>query len=333
MANARSFVNQGLYLQRETTPGTPATDAMKRYLGIRTTSIGWDIQKTAFTPAGSKVPAGEVVESELGTMAVEAAQDYNGLMPLLAGVFGAPETTPGTEPGTYSHVFSIRPYEADELAAFTSIFGDSTQAVQATNTVFHGMTFGVTRTGLNLTTTALLRAPETGASVPTTGVEDIAMVPTRASTYCAYLDSTWDDLGTSKLMSLYGSDLSFGDKYAADWVVDCDLPSFSQLIENENVDMTQALTLGFDSTAVAQIEDAQNGEFKFVRLEATGPEIGDTGENHLLTIDTCVALTPNNIQRSQVSPATVIDFNGRLMVDPVSGHVAQVTLVNGIESL
>ena len=333
MANARSFANQGLYLQREATPGTPATDAMKRYLGINVSSMGWDIQSEYFTPAGSKVAAAEIETSRLGSMAVEARHDYNGLMPLLAGVFGAPETTPGTETGTYEHVFAIKAYEADELAAFTAMFGDTTQAVQASNVVFHGMSFGVTRTGLSLSTTALLRAPETGATVPTTGLTTVPMIPTRASTYCAYLDDTWDDLGTSKLLSLYSSDLSFGDKYSADWVIDCDLDSFSELIENSDVQMTQNLTLGFDATAVAQIADAQNGEFKFVRLEATGPEIGETTENHMLTIDTCVKLTPGNITTSSVSPATVLDFNGRLMVDPVSGNVARVTLVNGIASL
>lgn len=334
MANARSFANQGLYLQREATPGTPVTNAMKRYLGINVSNMGWDIQSETFTPAGSKVATAEIETSRLGSMTVEARHDYNGLMPLLAGVFGAPTTTPvAGATDAYEHVFEIKAYEADELAAFTALFGDTTQAVQASNVVFHGMSFGVTRTGLSLSTTALLRAPETGATVPTTGLTTVPMIPTRASTYCAYLDDAWDDLGTSKLLSLYSSDLSFGDKYSADWVIDCDLDSFSELIENSDVQMTQNLTLGFDSTAVAQIADAQNGEFKFVRLEATGPEIEDTGENHMLTIDTSVKLTPGNITESDVSPATVLNFNGRLMVDPVSGNVARVTLVNGIASL
>ena len=334
MANARSFANQGIYLQRETVPGTPLVNAMNRYLGINVSSMGWDIQSEAFTPAGSKVATAEIETSRLGTMAVEARHDYNGLMPLLAGVFGAPTTTPVVgSTGAYEHVFAIKPYAADTLAAFTAIFGDTTQAVQASNVVFHGMSFGVTRTGLSLSTTALLRAPSTGAPVPTTGLTVVPMIPPRASTYCAYLDPTWATLGTSKLLSLYSSDLSFGDKYSPDWVVDCALDSFSELIENSDVTMTQNLTLGFDATAVSQITDAQDGKFKFVRLEATGPEIGTSTEDHKLTIDTCVKLTPGNITQSSVSPAVVLDFTGRLMVDPVSGNVAQVTLVNGIASL
>lgn len=332
MANARSFANQGLYLQRETIPGTAATNAMRRYLGLRVSSMGWDHQREAFTASGTKVPSGEIVSSSMGRINVEAPQDYNGLMPLLAGVFGAPETTAVSD-GVYKHVFRIDPYNADELAAFTAIFGDATQALQATNTVFHGMTLGVSRTDLSLSTSALLRAPEAGATVPTSGVTDVAMVPTRASTYCAYLDTTWAALGTSKLLSLYDMQLTFGDKYGPDWVIDCALESFSQLLENEDVEMRQTLTLGFDSTAVAQINDAQNGALKFARVESTGPEIADTSEHHKLTIDTAVGLTPVEVKRSSVSPATVIDMDGRLMIDPVSGNVAEVTLINGLETL
>lgn len=330
MANARSIVNQGLYLQSETTPGTAVTDAMRRYMSMRG-NVGWDIQKEYFQAAGYKVTTAENVLTELGTMDLEVIQDYNAFLPLLSGFFGKPATTE-VEPGVYQHVFTLNAREADDLSTYTAVWGDATQALIATAVAFHGLGLSVQRTSLNLTANAILRKPVSG-NVPTTGVTEVPMVPVRASTYCAYLDETWANLGTTKLLNLYSTELNFSDKLAPDWVVDCGLESYSELLENDNIEIRQPVTLGFDATAQSQIDDALDGRMKFMRIEATGPEIDDTEEHYSLSIDTAVVLNPQNTGRSPVSPAVVVNFDGRVMVDPVSGNTAQVTLVNSLPSL
>lgn len=326
---ARSIVNQGLYLQHEATPGTAATDAMRRFLGIKGT-VGWNIEKEYFRAAGYKAVTGENVLTEVGTADLEVIQDYNAMLPLLAGVFGAPETTP-LDTGAFQHVFTINPREADELVTFTGMWGDSTRALQATALAFHGLTIGVQRTSLSLSASAILRAPQTGVALPTTGVEEVPMVPIRAQTYDVYLDNEYDDIGTSKLLALYSTDISFGDKYAPDWVVNSALDSYSELMEQENIDYTQSLTVGFDSTAEGLIASALDGGLKFVRVTATGPDINGT-DNYGLTVDTAVSLRPASVGSSPVSPAVVVNFDGNLMVDGESGFLAAVTLVNSIEA-
>lgn len=327
---ARSIVNQGLYLQKETVPGQAVTTAMKRYLGIKGT-VGWDITEETFQAAGYKAPTGKNVLTELGTADLTVIQDYNAMLPLLTGVFGAPVTTPLTE-GAYQHVFTINPRAADELVTFTSMWGDSTRALQAPALAFHGLTIGVQRTQLSLSSNAILRAPQTGIALPTTGVTEVPMIPVRAQTYDVFLDNAKADLGTTQLLALYGTEISYGDKLAPDWVVNSALDSYSELLEQEDISYTQNLTVGFDALAEGLIADALDGKLKFVRVASTGPLINTT-DHYGLTVDTAVSLRPAGTGKASVSPATVVNFEGTLMVDGESGFFSEVTLVNGLASV
>lgn len=329
---ARSIVNQGLHLQREVTPGTPITDAMQRYLGIKGT-VGWDVNEEIFRAAGYKAPTGKNVLYELGTADLEVMQDYNAMLPLLSGVFGEPVTTElGTESGVFQHVFTINPRAADDLVTFTGMWGDSTKALQVSALAFHGLTIGVQRTSLNLSANAILRAPKTGVSLPTSGVTEVPFVPVRAQTYDVYIDNDYASIGTTKALALYGTEVSYGDKYAPDWLVNSELESYSELMEQTDIDYTQSLIVGFDNAAEGLIDDAMDGNLKFVRVESHGPLIDET-ERYGLTVDTCVSLRPTNVGESPVSPATVVNFDGTLMVDGNSGFLSEVTLTNTLEGL
>lgn len=311
------------------------TTAFKRYHGLKATNMGWDVQKEYFTPSGAKAPSAANILTELGSMSLEASQDYNALMPILAGVLGNPVTTPiengGTPTGAYTHVFTLAPFAADALNSYTTIFGDTTQAIRAAYTVLHSLTLGITRQNVTAGTSAILRAPETGATYPGS-VTDVPMAPVRSSTWCAFLDDSWADLGTSKLLGLYDAQLSLGDKYSPDWVVDCSLDSFSELIENPDVSMTFNMTARFDATMVSEITDAMESKQRYVQLESTGPEIATTGENYALTVDACVDFTPGTVQASSTN-AVAVNLDGRLVLDAITSNILRVTLVNGLATL
>lgn len=330
---ARSIVSQNLLLQAEVTPGTAVTNAMKRYLSIKG-DIGWDIQRDYLKAAGSKVNTALVTNQELGTMNLEVMQDYNAILPILSGVFGKPVTTVVEAGKAWQHVFTLNPFAADLLQTFTLVWGDATQALQAVFAAFQSLNLTIDRTGLGLSTSGIMRAPTTIA-YPGAGVTSVPMVPVRASTYCAYLDTTWAALGTSKLLALYNSQLQIGDKFQADWVVDCAKPSYSELIENDGMNATQSLQLGFDATAATQVTDAMDGKLKFVRIESTGAQIeGALATNkYKLTIDSCLSLTPGGTGRASASPAVVVNFDGQLMVDPVSNNVIKITVINGLSGI
>ncbi len=330
---ARSMVNQGLYLQRETTSGTAITTAMKRYLGIKGT-IGWEVEKEYFRASGYKADTGENTLTEMGAADLEVFQDYNAMLPLLSGVFGPPVTTPLAigPPAAYSHVFTINPKAADTLATFTAMWGDPTLALQATAWAFHGLTFGVQRNELSLSSNAILRAPLTGVALPTTGVTEVPMVPVRASTYDVFMDSTWAALGTTKLLALYAIEYDYPDKFVPDWIVNSALPSYSELMEGDDLEYGLTATLGFDPTGVGLINDSLNGGMKFIRTSCTGPSINGT-DNYSLRFDTAAVLNPGTVASGPNAPSVVVEFEGRMQVDGTSGNLSTVRLVNGLSGL
>lgn len=330
---ARSIVNQSLLLQKETTLGTPVITAMKRFHGIKGT-VGWNVQEETFRAAGSKAVTGSTVTTELGSANLEVMQDYNAMLPLLSGVFGAPTTTAleATPTPAYQHVFEIKPFAADAITSFTAMWGDSTIALQAAAMVFHALTIGIQRTQLSLSSNAILRKPVTGVAMPSgAAVTDVPFVPVRAQSYCVYMDDTKATLGTTQLLALYGTEISFGDKYDPDWVVNCNLSSYSELLEREEIDYTQNMTVGLDAASVGMIADWEAGENKYVRVESTGPDINGT-DAYGLTLDTCVNLRPTDVGKSPVSPATVVNFDGTLRPDETK-FMAKATLVNTLSGL
>lgn len=332
---ARSIVNQSLLLQKESTLGTPVTNAMTRYHGIRGT-IGWDIQEEEFRAAGSKVTTGTNVLTELGTANLEVMQDYNAMLPLLSGVFGEPDTSEVagevSEDSAYSHKFVLDAFGAQDNASFTAIWGDDTQALQAAAMIFHQLTIGIQRTQLSLSTGALLNAPTTGATYPdSANITDVPFVPVRAQSYCVYMDDAKDDLGTTQLLALYGTEVNFGERLEPDWTVNCTVDSYTDLLEREDITYTQSLIAGFDAAAVTMIDDWHDGKRKYVRIESTGPAINSNADYSLI-IDTCVNLRPTDVGRSPVSPATVVNFDGTLMPGE-DNFTCEVTLVNALATL
>ena len=330
----RSIVNQSLLLQKEATLGTPVITAMKRYHGIKGT-VGWDTQEETFRAAGSSVDTGDNVLTELGSGNFEVMQDYNSMLPLLAGHFGAPVTTAleATPTPAYQHVFTIDPFAAPSITSFTGMWGEAgQQALQVAAMVFHQLTIGVQRTQLSLSTGAILRAPVTGVAMPTgAAVTDVPFVPVRAQTYCVYMDDTLATLGTTQLLALYSTEVNFGERLEPDWVVNCNLDSYNALLEREDVTRTQSLQVGFDASSVGMINDWRDGKLKYVRVESTGPDINGT-DSYGLTIDTAVRLKPTDVGKSSTSSATVVNFDGSLRVGE-DNFVAEITLVNGLSGL
>src|SRR5690348_6615480 len=178
---ARSMINQGLYLQKETTPGTPVTTAMNRVLSIKATP-SYAVTTTEFMASGYKVNTSSIVETETGTATVDAIQDFNGALWILTGGFGAPTSTLHTG-GTlaHDHTFTLNAKGADPLVTFTAIWGDSSQTLQLPYWVFNEFGITVQRGGLALKSSAISFAPITGVSLPGTGITEIPAQPIPSS--------------------------------------------------------------------------------------------------------------------------------------------------------
>lgn len=329
----RSMVNQVAYLQKEVTPGTAVTAAMKRILGLRLTP-GWSVEGEDFKASGSKVNTSRITNTETGAPSVEAVMDYNTLTWLLTGAFGAPTSTlVATTTGAYEHVYTLNAEGADPFVSFTAMWGDPTLALQLRQFVFNSLSLTIGRTSNTVDAGAMSEAPDTGIALPATGVTDVASVPIAGRSWDVYVDDTEAALGTTKLTALYEANPSFGDKYTPDYVVNSNLPSFESLLEAEDSAYTLAMTVGLNATAVGLISSFRAGSVKFARLQSTGPVI-EGATNYSLELDIAFRITdPGEVGTAPNSPSVVIPFNAQMTVDPVSGFVAGARLVNTVASL
>ena len=326
----RSMVTQGFYLQKETTPGTPTTTAMRRYLGLRVRP-GWNVETQEFRADGYKTNTVTQVVAESGQHTVETVQDFTALLPILAsvltydGVVGA-----GTD--AYEHTFSLNAKGEDDLTTFTGIFGDGTQAIQLAYFVFNSLSIGIQRGSLTLDTSAISYEPETGATVPTAGVEEIKAAPIPARGYDVFIDDTWAALGTTKVRP-YEGNLTIGDKRAPSSPIDSSVQSFATLLENEDIDFSGSIRPGFNPEALSLQTAYKSGASKFIRFANTGPEI-ETGVNYEIEIDVSVKVqSPGEIGAAPNSPVVTLPFNYLIMPDDVSGNTMTVRLVNTVPTL
>lgn len=329
---ARSIVNQGLYLQKEVTPGTPIVTAMKRVLGLRVMPA-WSTESSPFKASGYKINTSEVVETEVGEPSVEAIQDFNAFLWLLTGGFGAPTASAVVTGGTaaYQHSFEVKPKAADPLAVFTAMWGDSVQAIQMAHFFFNSLGLTISRGDLSIDATAMSYKPATGIAIPTTGVTEVPSIPVASRTWDVYADDTWAALGTTKLLAAYEGTVNYGDKYTPDYVLNSAKPSFDSIVENEDTGYDGSLRIGFDAAAVGLVTTFTNGALKFFRFKSTGPIIEGTTP-YSLSIDFCARIqSPGEI--SGDGSVVSLPFNFNMQADPLSGNASKAVLVNTIAAL
>ena len=180
-------------------------------------------------------------------------------------------------------------------------------------------------------------APTTGATLPASGTTTIGTIPVAARTWDVYADVSEAALGTTKLLACYEGGIEFGDKYTPDWVINSALDSFDSIIENDDLEPSANLTLGFDATAVSLLGDWTAGTVKYLRLASTGPVIDQTSVptdiNAEIEIDLCVRITqPGEFSAAPNSPAVFLPLTCQVEADS-SGFAAAARLVNLVQSL
>lgn len=335
----RSIATQRLLLQKEVTPGTAVTNAMKEVLGLRVMP-GYGVEGDSYKASGFKVPTSYVKNSEVGTHTVETIQEFNAFTYVATGAFGAPTSTGVTDAvgDATEHVYTLDANGADTKATFTMIYGDATQSIQATHFFFNTLGVTIQRGQLTLTTSAMSYKPTTGAAIPGSGITTVGTIPVAGRYWDVYADDSWATLGTTKLLAAYEGGIDFGDKYTPDWVINSALASFDSIIENDDLEPSANLTLGFDATAVGLLDDWDADTLKFIRLAATGPVIDETTApadiNAEIEIDLCVRITqPGEFTRAPNSPAVALPFTGQVEVDPTSGNAAAARIVNLLTAL
>lgn len=327
---ARSIAGQQSLIQKETTPGTAATNAMKRLANLKLRP-GFAADTTPFRGGTGKVVTGQEVTGERGPITVQGIQDYNHLGYVAASRIALPTTTtPSGGVLSRQHVFDLNPDAEDTKATYTVVWGDATQAIQSVFAVFQTLGINIQRGSLNFSTSMMGRLPTTGAAIPGSGITDAPSRPIASRTYNTYLDATWAGRGVTKLLACYEANIDLGDKFATDAPIDSTVSGFKEMLEAEEQGMTARYVLGFDAVALASIASFNAGDFVFFTIKSTGPIIEGVIP-YSLQLDTALLITsPGEFGPAPNSPAVTVPFEAVLAKDPISGKVLTLTLVNTV---
>lgn len=183
-------------------------------------------------------------------------------------------------------------------------------------------------TGLTGGTSPTVTAVETTPGGDT--VTDIPPVPAGAVQGNVYLDTTWAGLGSTQLLYAYDMSIDIGERLSRVRPINKSRSS-DAVIDVSDQEHTIALTLGRNAVADAQLAKLRAGTMSFVRAEWEGDTI--SGANtYLLQADAAVIYQEAG-ESDDTDGAMTREYTGRLAIDPTSGNVIRVTLVNTIPSL
>lgn len=329
----RSIAGQKTLIQRETTPGTAAVNAMLQLEALRMRPA-FEGDAEIFKGLTGKVGSAVLLPDLRGTWGATAVQCFNAIGHVAASrIDGTPTTTQPdavNAPSAYQHVFELNPDGEDTKATYTSQYGDATQAMQATYGVFQSLGIDVVRGQLGFTTGFMSREPATGATLATVGVTTVPAVPIPPRGYDVFADDLWADLGTTKLLECYRMNANLGDKFQPDAPINSAISSYESAMEAEDQPVTFEATFGFAAAAVGLISTFKAGSRKFFRLAVTGPIIEDTVA-YSLELDWAAFLTGvGEITTAQNSPAVAVPMTMELGRDSLAANSLRLTLVNTV---
>lgn len=327
-----------LLLQRETTPGVPATNAMKAYGGLKLTPK-WSTERQKFRGTGYRTVSASNKTAEFGEHSVEAPQDFNAIVPVMASVIGTPVSEPAVAEAitAHKHVSTLKGRGDRTSDSFTAVWGDGDFAILMSYLRFNSLSFGVQRGELTFGTNAISRTPDESASFPTTGIVDLPAVPISTMWYDVFIDDSWDTLGTTQMLSCYESSVEVGDTWGMDTPINSAILSFQSLQENPEVDFTGQMQVGLDPAISGLFSSYKAGDLKYVRIAAEGPVIETVAGapvHYSIQCDFCLQVdSPGEIGKAPGSNTDVLPFTYDLATDPETQNTIEFTVVNAVASL
>lgn len=278
----RSTITQITQVGVEATPGTlvPANRRLQA-LGI---SPSVQANVDMFRPAGSKFHTVQSLNQEWVEADIEGKPTYSEIVYPLASVLTS--DTP-TDNGDGSFVWSFTPAtdNEDDPITFTVEKGSGFRAHRFTYGIVTELGLDISRDGFDLSGSMIGQILEDNVTL-TGGATSVDLLPIVPSQISVFLDDTAAGLGTTKLTRVTSCNVSIGSRYNPAWFVDASEPSWSTHVEAEP-DVTAELTLEADAVGMSLLNRLRDGQTRYLRIEANGPEIV-AGVTNRLRIDLAV---------------------------------------------
>jgi hypothetical protein len=168
------------------------------------------------------------------------------------------------------------------------------------------------------------------ASLATTGVTSLDLVPILPTQVDVYLDTTSGGLGGTQLLRDFGYSWSVADLFGQIWPLNSSLTSFAAHSVMKPT-LENSLQLGNDAAGIGPVAHMRAGSTVFVEVRATGPEI-ESGQNYSLVIQTAlkVADAPS---RADLDGLSTLEWTFRNVYDASWGKWVSIELITSLTAL
>lgn len=336
----RATVAQRTQIGLEATPGIaiPATKTLQSL----SVELSPSVESTPFRPRGFKYPTVVAANKEWAEGSLEGVPTYDEVVYPLASVFGRPpapvQMMDGEDPtGAFMWTFDTNSNAPDLPATFTVEQGDATRAERSTFVTFtdFGLTFSRDEVGVS---GSVIGSTLDRTNPLTVGATAVApnLVPILPGQVCVYVSDDPATLGdvSTHLPTVLSVEPSVGGKYGAVWFLNCLVAGFSGVVEQAEPDFTLDLTAEANDAGMAWADLFRTGATRFVRIEATGPQIaaGVEGSNYRFTWDLAVkVLEPG--EYSDEDGVYAVGPSLQVVHDADWGKASHIEVVNTVASL
>lgn len=274
----RAYVNQGVQIGVETTPGTAVPG--NKLLQSASFNLAPKQESNQYRAHGFKLPTNSQVHRQWQEGPVDGPLDFNEVVYLLSTILGtAAITTPSGGTTSRQWLFTPKAQGDDSSKTLTVEKGDSAAATQITNVALTDLSFNLANNDLTLGGNAIGRAAVTGTLTASPGSIGSGQVVGSARGVDVFIA---DALGVSNA-TLYASKLTdaihesfgIGKKQGMRFVHNTTYPSFKDIIELAP-DLTASFATEHNAQSRALFDSIVNNPTKFLGFRCTGPIIETT---------------------------------------------------------
>jgi hypothetical protein len=272
----RSSVSQIIQIAPEATPGTPLPATKRLQSMMITPSPKMTVQQ--FRPSGYKYDALAVLGKEWVEASVEGDATYDELIYPLSSILTTTTPTEGggdSPDGSYSWNFLPATYTPDVPKTYTIEHGSSVRADRFSFGVFTEFGLEFDRESVKISGSLLGQQLDDGITL-TADTDVVPLVPVIPSTLNVYADSTAtasEGETPTQLTRVLSVKWTIGNRFGPIWVLDSTYDSYAGIIELVPT-LTLDVSMEADAAGMAFLTTVRASATTFVRVEATGPQIG-----------------------------------------------------------
>lgn len=324
----RATLFEGVQLGIESTPGT-AVSSGKKLLGTSfMTTPNPDV--SLFRPNGNKFDTIASLNREWTRGTIDGQMSYTDLCYLFSSLIAADVSGSVTGTTGYSYNYVSDSDGPDTPTTYTIEQGSSVRAHEFAYGLVTGLTLTWSNDGTKVGGDFIGKALSDGITMTATPTE-IALQPVMRTETLLYIeDSTAALSGATALARVLSFEWSLADRWAPIWAIN-GTTTFPAVIESVPNGQFKFMVEA-DAEGMGFLSDLRAGTTKFVRIEATGPQIGAGPATYSLVIDTAIKLQESSELHDE-DGVYAVEWTGKFTHDATWGKAFDITVINALSAL